>query len=147
MSLTRRTLLGVVAGLVATACGPGRRRPAVATGTDVDAVVSALASEQALLADYDRAIASVDAVAAGRLAAPRQRHAAHVEVLRAAVASVSPPGSPPPSGSSSLQSSLRASASTLSAAAISAASGSTAALLASIAAEHAADATTTPDSP
>ena len=143
MSLTRRTLLGVAAGLAAAGCGPGRRRTA-APGTQTDEVVSALAAEQALLVDYDRAIAALDTVAAGPLSIARQRHAAHVEALRAVVASPSPPASPPASGSTSLVSTLRASARTLSAAAVSATSGTAAALLASIAAEHAADAASTP---
>ena len=144
MSLTRRSLLGVAAGLVVAGCRPHGRRPTAAPNPDAAVLTAAVAAEEALLVDYDRVIAAADAVAAGRLTLARDRHATHLRALRAAAAGSSPSAAPtPPSGSgAALTTSLRGSAATLRTAAVGARDGRTAALLASVAAEHLADATT-----
>lgn len=141
MSLTRRSLLGVLAGLAAAGCRPKQPRRAASPPPDGGAVTAAIEAEETLLADYDSAIAASDAVAAGRLGLARARHAAHLRALRSTAIGASPSATPsPPSGSGApLSASLRTSAASLQTAAVSARAGSTAALLASIAAEHAAD--------
>lgn len=141
MSLTRRSLLGVAAGLAVAGCRPHRRRPTTAPNPDAGVLTAAVTAEEALLADYDRAIAASDAVAAGRLTFARDRHATHLRALRAAVTGSSPSTAPTPgSGSGApLTTSLRSSTATLRTAAVGARDGRTAALLASVAAEHSAD--------
>ena len=143
MSLTRRSLLGVLAGVVVAGCRPRRHRREAADVRDSAALTSAAHAEEGLIADYDQAIAGLDAVAAGDLMRARQRHAAHLRALRSVARGASPASAPAGTGSAALTSTLLASAASLRAAAVSAHDGPTAALLASIAAEHAADATTT----
>lgn len=147
MSLTRRSLLGVLAGVAVSGCRPRRHRRNPTSAHDSTALTSAAAAEEGLIADYDRAITGLDAVAAGNLTRARQRHSAHLRALRTATATASPAGAPAAAGPMSLTTSLRASAASLRTAAVSAHDGPTAALLASIAAEHAADAATTAGSP
>ena len=143
MSLTRRSLLGVAAGVVLAGCRPHHRRSTLPPVADTAALAAALSAEQTLLASYDRAIATTDAVAAGRLSVARQRHAEHVQALQARLPTPSPPVPSAAATTTSLATALRASSLQLQSAAVSARAGQTAALLASIAAEHAADAETT----
>jgi hypothetical protein len=139
--LTRRSLLGVAAGLVVAGCRPKRARPAASPHADTAALTAAAEAEEALLADYDLAIAATDAVVAGRLGLARDRHAAHLQALRSAGSGAGPSATPPATSGTDLAPSLRSSALALRPAAVSARSGQAAALLASIRAEHAADAT------
>jgi hypothetical protein len=141
VSLTRRSLLGVAAGLAVAGCRPKRRRPAASPPPDAAALTVAIDVEEALIADYDSVIAASDAVAAGRLGLARERHAAHTRALRRAATGASPTATPTPATGSGvpLTETLRTSAESLRTAAVGAREGSTAALLASIAAEHAAD--------
>ena len=149
MQLTRRTLLLAAGGLAVTACRPRRSRTPQPVAGDVTAVDAALADEQRLLAAYDAAIASLDAVAATPLVRARARHAAHVAALSDALATLSAsptstaPTAPP---DEHLRVLLRHSSRSLQAAAITASDGGVAVLLASIAAEHAADASVEKDS-
>jgi hypothetical protein len=140
VSLTRRSLLGVAVGFVVAGCRPRRRGQSVPVAADEPAVRTALTAEQDLLAGYDQAIATPDAVAAGPLMAARERHAAHEQALRTLLGSPPPSPTVPASPSQPSQLGLRSSAADLQAAAVSAQDGRTAALLASVAAEHAADA-------
>lgn len=145
MSLTRRSLLGVAAGLALAGCrSHGHRR--VTSTPDVGALDAAADAEAALLADYDRVIAASDAVAAGRLSLARERHASHLRALRAGGRNASPAAAPtlPARSDAALATSLRSTAAALRTAAVSARAGRTAALLASIAAEHSADASEHP---
>ena len=143
MQLTRRTLLLAAGGLAVTACRPRRSRTPQPVAGDVTAVDAALADEQRLLAAYDAAIASLDAVAATPLVRARARHAAHVAALTGTLPtpSASPTSTPAVARPTErLRVLLRRSSHSLQAAAVTLSDGRVAALLASIAAEHAADA-------
>ena len=128
VSLTRRSMLGVVAGLVVAGCRPRRHRPTAPVVDDEAAVRAALTAERGLLAGYDQPVAA------------RERHAAHEQALRTLLGSPPPSPTVPASPSQPSRLGLRSSAAELQNAAVSAQDGRVAAVLASIAAEHAADA-------
>lgn len=145
MTVTRRAVLaGIVAGALA-GCRPHRPGRPSLSSVDRGALDAALQGERVVLARYDEAIATLDAVAARPLSRARDRHTAHLYALTAARSPSptppSPSGSPPATagGELPLSSLLEANSFSLRQAAVRVRTGRLAALLASIAAEHAAD--------
>jgi hypothetical protein len=152
VTMTRRTVLGVIAAAALSGCQPRRSPRPVLPSADRAAVAAAADAERSLLEMYDGAIAQLDAVAAGPLSRARDRHSAHLRALSAAgrsaptAASESSAVASAPVDHSALTAALTAGAATLRATAVRVGNGRLAALLASVAAEHAADAVHTPQS-
>lgn len=138
-ALTRRTVLGA-AVLALVGCGKHTKpaRPPPAADPDADALASAAAIEQVLLASYDARIAAASARARPRLQVARAIHATHLGALHGS--SSTPPASTSPASTpievADIRRTLRSSLATLRRLALAADEGANAALLASIAASH-----------
>ncbi|MEU6430026.1 hypothetical protein ABZ860_29405 [Microbispora sp. NPDC046973] len=107
--VTRRALLGsaAAAGLAAAGCSSAPRKPATPAPPDPQTVLltSLIADKERLVSLYGRAVAALPGRAAA-LEPFRQRHAAHLQALRALLPTESgtgtfPPGSPPASPAAS----------------------------------------------
>ncbi|MEU8178721.1 hypothetical protein AB0C14_38155 [Microbispora hainanensis] len=106
--VTRRVLLGsaAAAGLAAAGCSSGPQKPAAPAAPDPQTVLltSLIAGKEDLVSLYGQAIAARPAQAAA-LEPFRQRHAAHLQALRALLpagggAGTSPASPTPPAASS-----------------------------------------------
>lgn len=106
--MTRRVLLGsaAAAGLAAAGCSSGPRKPAAPAAPDPQTVLltSLIAGKEHLVSLYGQAVAARPAQAAA-LEPFRQRHAAHLQALRALLpagggAGTFPASSTPPAASS-----------------------------------------------
>ncbi|MBB2743423.1 UNVERIFIED_ORG: hypothetical protein FHR35_003245 [Microbispora rosea subsp. rosea] len=115
--VTRRALLGSAAatGLAAAGCSSAPRKPAAPAPPDPQTVLltSLIAGKEQLVSLYGRAVAALPARAAA-LEPFRQRHAAHLQALRALLPAANGTGtfpvSPAPPASSSASPSERPSA-------------------------------------
>jgi hypothetical protein len=144
-ALTRRTVLGA-AVLALVGCGKHTKpaTPPPAADPDADALASAAAIEQVLLASYDARIAAASARVRPRLQVARAIHATHLGALHGSAstpaastpAASTPPASTPAASVADIRRALRASVATLRRLALAAEEGANAALLASIAASH-----------
>ncbi|XVQ88244.1 hypothetical protein ACQP2K_12740 [Microbispora siamensis] len=113
--MTRRALLGsaAAAGLAATGCSSAPRKPAAPAAPDPQTVLltSLIAGKEQLVSLYGRAVAALPGRAAA-LEPFRQRHAAHLQALRALLpagsgtgtfpASPAPPSASPSEGPSAV---------------------------------------------
>ena len=139
---SRRSVLLAVPVALATACTSGRSTPATEADPDAAALAAAVASELALLAGYDLAIAVAGADRRAALAAARAAHADHLTALseRSPTRGTPRASTPSPGPVAGSDAGLRAveatSAATLQQAAVASVRGDTAALLAAVAASH-----------